>query len=157
MKPIARISAAAFIIALLASTISVAAKPKCKRQSVETLVKVFAESFTNKTMGTLDARRPYVGRFTIRIEHSLADDNDPKRFEVRRFSSFARAEQWLKSREIEGRPGRNTRPLLKCAKGVCSYNSEGGLLHNNLYLTKITYGIRNGCPYIRTIYILDGD
>ena len=108
-------------------------------------------------MGSLDADRPYVGRFTIRIEHSLADDDDPQRFEVRRFSSFARAERWFKSREIEELPGRNTRPLVKCVKGVCSYNSEGGLLHNNLYLTKITYGIRNGCPYIKTIYILDGD
>jgi len=108
-------------------------------------------------MGSLDADRPYVGRFTIRIEHSLADDDDPQRFEVRRFSSFARAERWFKSREIEGMPGRHTRPVIKCAKGVCRYNSEGGILHNNLYLTKITYGIRNGCPYIKTIYILDGD
>jgi biotin carboxyl carrier protein len=132
-------------------------KSSCKRQPIEDLVEAFAESFANKMMGTLDDDRPYVGRFTIRIEHSLADDNDPQRFEVRRFSSFARAEQWFKSREIEGMPGRNTRPLLKCAKGVCSYNSEGGILHRNLYLTKITYGIRNGCPYIKTIYLLDGD
>jgi hypothetical protein len=157
MKPIARISAAAFSIALLASAVSVAAKPKCKKQPIKNLVEAFAESFANKTMSTLDADRPYVDRFTIRIEHSLADDDDPKRFEVRRFSSFARAEQWLKSREIEELPGRNTRPLLKCAKGVCSYDAGGGLLHNNLYLTKITYGVRNGCPYIKAIYILDGD
>ena len=156
MKPIARISAA-FSIALLASAVSVVAQPKCKKQPIKTLVEAFAESFTNKSMGTLDADRPYVGRFTIHIEHSLADDNDPQRFEVRRFSSFARAEQWFKSREIEGMPGRNTRPVIKCAKGVCSYNSEGGILHNNLYLKKITYGIRNGCPYLKTIYILDGD
>ena len=137
--------------------VAVTAKPKCKKQSVEDLVTALAESFANKSMGTLDADRPYVGRFTIRIEHSLADDNDPQRFEVRRFSSFARAEKWFKSQEIEGMPGRNTRPLLKCARGVCSYNSEGGILHNNLYLTKITYGVRNGCPYIKTIYLLDGD
>ena len=133
------------------------AQLRCRKQPVEDLVNKFADSFMNKKMASLDADRPYVGRFTIRIEHSLADDDDPKRFEVKRFSSFARAEQWLKSREIEGLPGRNTRPLLKCAKGVCSYNSEGGLLHNNLYLTKITYGIRRGCPYLKTIHILDGD
>ena len=130
---------------------------QCKKQPVEDLVRAFAESFSNKSMGTLDDDRPYVGRFQIVIEHSLADDDDPQRFEVRRFSSFARAEQWFKSREIEEMPGRNTRPLVKCAKGVCSYNSEGGILHRNLYLTKITYGIRNGCPYIKTIYLLDGD
>lgn len=133
------------------------AQSRCKKQPVKNLVEAVAESFANKTMGTLDADRPYAGRFTIRIEHSLADDNDPDRFEVRRFSSFGRAERWFKSKEIEGLPGRNTRPLLKCAKGVCNYSSEGGLLHNNLYLTKITYGIRNGCPYIKAIHILDGD
>lgn len=150
-----RIFAIVFIIAFLAG--AVPAKPKCKKQPVEKLVEGVAEAFTNKTLATLDTNRPYAGRFTIRIEHSLADDNDPQRFEVRRFSSFARAEQWLKSREIEGMPGRNTRPLLNCAKGVCSYNSEGGILHRNLYLTKITYGIRGGCPYLKTIYLLDGD
>lgn len=157
MQPITRILFIAFTIALLGPAASVVAQAKCKKQPIKNLVEAFAESFANKTMGTLDAHRPFVGRFTIRIEHSLADDDDPQRFEVRRFSSFARAEAWFKSREIEGMPGRNTRPVLKCAKGVCSYNSEGGILHNNLYLTKITYGIRHGCPYIRTIYLLDGD
>jgi hypothetical protein len=107
-------------------------------------------------MGSLDADRPYVGRITIRIEHSLADDDDPQRFEVRRFSSFARAERWFKSREIENMPGRYTRPVEKCARGVCTYNTSGGINHRSLYLTKITYRIRNGCPYIKTIYLLDG-
>jgi hypothetical protein len=132
------------------------AKP-CKKQPVEDLVNSFADSFAAKKMGELDGDRPYVGTVRFVIEHSLADDNDPQRFKVRRFKSFAAAEKWFKSQEIEGMPGRNTRPLIKCAKGVCSYNSEGGILHNNLYLTKITYGMRGGCPYIKTIYLLDGD
>lgn len=157
MKLSTKVFVVAFTLAMSASSISVTAKPKCKKQSIADLVNAFAESFANKTMAALDADRPYVGRITVRIEHSLADDNDPKRFEVRRFASFARAEQWFKSREIEGLPGRNIRPLVKCARGVCSYNSGGGLLHNNLYLTRITYGIRNGCTYIKTIYIVDGD
>lgn len=130
---------------------------QCKKQPVEDLVKSFADSFANRSMDTLDADRPYVGRITIRIEHSLADDDDPQRFEVRRFSSFAGAEQWFKSREIEEMPERYTRPVEKCARGVCTYNLEGGINHRSLYLQKITYGIRNGCPYIKTIYILDGD
>jgi len=126
-------------------------------QSVENFVTKLADSFTNKTIGTLDADRPYVGRFTIRIEHSLADDDDPQRFEVRRFASFARAERWFKSREIEGMPGRYTRDVEKCVRGVCSYNTEGGINHRSLYLQKITYGVRHGCPYIKTVYLLDGD
>jgi hypothetical protein len=132
------------------------AKP-CKKQSVEDLVNSFADSFEAKKMGQLDADRPYVGTVRFVIEHSLADDNDPQRFKIRKFASFALAEKWFKSHEIEGMPGRHSRPVLKCAKGVCSYNSEGGILHNNLYLTKITYGMRGGCPYIKTIYLLDGD
>jgi hypothetical protein len=136
--------------------LAINAKP-CKKQSIEDLVKAFAQSFEEKSMDKLDADRPYLANVRIVIEHSLADDNDPQRFNVRKFASFARAEKWFKSREIDGMPGRNTRPVIKCAKGVCSYNSEGGILHNNLYLTKITYGIRGGCPYIKTIYLLDGD
>jgi hypothetical protein len=34
---------------------------------------------------------------------------------------------------------------------------DGGINHNNLYLKRITYGVSNGCPYLKTIYILDGD
>jgi hypothetical protein len=54
-------------------------------------------------------------------------------------------------------PGRESRPLVRCAKGVCTYNFDGGILHNHLYLKKISYGTRSGCPYIKTIYLLDGD
>ena len=155
MKIIAKLSIALFATVLLST--SARAQPTCKKQPIKTLVEAFAEAFTDKTMGTLDADRPYVGRFTIRVEHSLADDNDPQRFEVRRFSSFARAERWFKSREIEGMPGRYSRPPEKCARGVCTYNLDGGINHNSLYLKRITYGIRNGCPYLKTIFILDGD
>ena len=157
MKPSLRFFSFAFAVAFLAQVVSVAAQPRCKKQPITNLVKSWAESWENKSMGTLDADRPYVGRFTIRIEHSLADDDDPQRFEVRRFSSFARAERWFKSREIEDLPGRYSRPVEKCARGVCTYNTGGGINHRSLYLQKITYGIRNGCPYIKTIYILDGD
>lgn len=157
MKPTIKFVTLAFNIAFITSAVSVNAQTRCKKQPVTDLVNSFADSFANKSMDSLDVTRSHAGRFTFRIEHSLADDNDSQRFEIKSFSSFAAAEQWLKSREIEGMPGRNTRPLLKCARGVCSYNSEGGILHNNLYLTKITYGVRNGCPYLKTIYLLDGD
>jgi hypothetical protein len=145
------------ILSLIAtSCLAINAKP-CKKQSVEDLVNSFAASFEAKKMGQLDADRPQVGTVRFVIEHSLADDNDPQRFKLRKFASFALAEKWFKKQEIEGMPGRNTRPLIKCARGVCSYNSEGGILHNNLYLTKVTYGMRGGCPYIKSIYLLDGD
>jgi len=132
-------------------------KAQCKKQKVEELVKAVAASFEAKTLRSLDADHPYVGKVRVVIEHSLADDNDKGRFVIRRFTSLARFEAWLKSREIEELPGRESRPLTRCAKGVCTYNFDGGILHNHLYLKKITYGVRNGCPYLKTIYLLDGD
>ena len=158
MKRIIQTRIALLVLLIFATSFTTISHAKpCKKQSIEDLVNALAESFEQKTMGKLDADRPYLGTIRFVIEHSLADDNDPQRFKVRRFASLTRAEKWFKSQEIEGMPGRNTRPLVKCAKGVCSYNSEGGILHNNLYLTKITYGMRGGCPYIKTIYLLDGD
>jgi len=144
-------------VLLFGLSLTIQAKPLCKKQTVEELVKTVAESFEAKTLRSLDADHPYVGKVRIVIEHSLAGDNDKDRFLIKRFTSFARFEAWLKSREIEELPGRESRPLERCAKGVCAYNFDGGILHNHLYLKKITYGIRNGCPYIKTIYILDGD
>jgi hypothetical protein len=138
-------------------SLPVHAQTPCKKQPVEDLVKAIAEGFETKTMRSLDAQKPYVGRVRIVIEHSLADDNARDRFVIRLFSSLAKAERWLKSREHDEMPGRDTKPLVRCAKGVCTYNFDGGIVHNTLYLKKITYGTSGGCPYIKTIYLLDGD
>jgi hypothetical protein len=137
--------------------VAIHAQPTCKHGTIEQLVKVVGEAYEGKTLGALDAGRPYRDRVRIVIEHSLAGDNDKGRFVIKRFTSLARAEAWLKSREHEAMPARSTMPLTKCAKGVCAYNFDGGILHNNLYLKKITYGSSRGCPYIKTIYLLDGD
>jgi hypothetical protein len=98
-----------------------------------------------------------VGRVRIVIEHSLAEDNARDRYVIKRFTSLARAESWLRSREHEAMPARAAKPLKRCAKGVCAYNFDGGIVHNTLYLKKISYGLRGGCPYIKTIFLLDGD
>jgi hypothetical protein len=130
---------------------------QCKKQPIDALAKGVAEGFEAKTLRDLDAQKPYAGRFRLVIEHSLADDNAKDRFVVRSFVSLAKAEAWLKSREHDEMPGRQSMPFQKCSKGVCTFNFDGGILHNNLYLKKIAYGIRNGCPYLKTIYLLDGD
>lgn len=135
----------------------VQAESPCKQQPISDLAKAIAEAYEGKTMGTLDAQKPYVGKVRIVIEHSLAADDAKDRFVIKWFTSLAKAESWLKSREHEELPGRDSRPLLRCAQGACTYNFDGGILHNNLYLKKITYGLRTGCPYIKTIYLLDGD
>ncbi len=147
----------AVAVTLFSLSLPVHAQSRCQKQPVEDLLKAVAEGFETKTMRTLDAQKPYVGRVRIVIEHSLAPDDDKDRFVIRSFTSLARAERWLKSREHEEMPGRDTKPLARCAKGVCTYNFDGGIVHNTLYLKKITYGTRGGCPYIKTIYLLDGD
>ncbi len=142
---------------LFSLALTVRAQSPCKKQPIQDLAKAIAGAYEGKTLGTLDAQKPYVGRVRIVIEHSLADDNAKDRFVIRSFTSLAKAESWLKSREHEEMPGRATKPLKRCTNGICTYNFDGGIVHNTLYLKKITYGLRTGCPYIQTIYLLDGD
>ena len=153
MKPVVT----AVVLSVTIFSAPLHAKSLCKKQPIEDLVKSVAEACEGRTLGTLDAQKPYVGKVKIVIEHSLADDNAKDRFVIKWFTSLAKAESWLKSREHEELPRRQSRPLVRCSKGVCTYNFEGGILHNSLYLKKITYGLRAGCPYIKTIYLLDGD
>jgi hypothetical protein len=69
---------------------------------------------------------------------------------------LAQIDRWFKSSERADGPGRNVGPLEKCSKGVCTFEVVG-MNHNNLFLQKITYGMRKGKPYIKAIYIADGD
>jgi hypothetical protein len=133
------------------------AQSPCKKQPVENLANQIAEAYEGKTLSRLDKTKPYLGRVRIVIENSLGEPDDKGRFVIKSFTSLARAEAWLKSREHDQMPGRESRPLERCAKGVCTYNFDGGILHNHLYLKKISYSTRSGCPYIKTIYLLDGD
>ena len=147
----------ALALCLFSLSLPVRAESPCKKQSIEDLVKAIGEAYEGKTLGSLDAEKPYVGKVRIVIEHSLAEDNAKDRFVIKWFTSLAKAEAWLKSREHEEMPGRGTKPLAKCAKGICTFNFDSGIVHNTLFLKKITYGLRAGCAYIKTIYLLDGD
>ena len=141
-----------------ALTSPVHAQSQTGKKTIEQLMETLEDAYGGSALGSLDAKRPYWRRVKIVIEHSLAGDTDKDRFEIKEFRTLAQAEQWLKSREREdGTPFRQTRPLLKCRKGLCSYDFNGGILHNQLYLKKVAYAYRNGRPYIRTIYLLDGD
>jgi hypothetical protein len=144
-------------VILFSLSLRVSAKSPCKYPKPEDLSKAVAEGYEARTLGNLDAQKPYMGRVRIVIEHSLAEDNAKDRFVIKWAASLAKAEAWLKSREHDAMPGRESRPLERCANGACTYNFDGGILHNHLYLKKITYRTRSRCPYIKTIYLLDGD
>jgi hypothetical protein len=147
----------ALALILFALSLPVRAQSPCKQQPVADLAKQIAEAYEGKTLSSLDAQKPYLGRVRIIIENSLGEPDDKGRFVIKSFTSFKKTEAWLKSREHDGMPARESRPLKRCAKGVCTFNFDGGILHNHLYLKKISYGTRSGCPYIKTIYLLDGD
>ncbi|HEX8745960.1 MAG TPA: cystatin domain-containing protein [Pyrinomonadaceae bacterium] len=125
---------------------------------IEQLMKALDEAYSLSRLARLDARRPYLGRVRIVIEHSLAADGAKDQYETRTFRTLAQADRWLKRREnSDGLPARQTRPLYECSGGSCEFDLNGGILHNQLYLTKVSYVIRRGRPYIKTIYLLDGD
>jgi hypothetical protein len=149
------ISALALVLSSVAAPVR--AQSPCTKQPVENLAKQIAEAYEGKTLSSLDAAKPYPGRVRIVIENSLGEPDDKGRFVMKSFTSLAMVEAWLKSREHDQMPGRESRPLVRCAKGVCTYNFDGGILHNHLYLKKISYSTRSGCSYIKTIYLLDGD
>jgi hypothetical protein len=149
---------AGLALALLVLSSSAQAQSTTRRNSIEQLVDKLEIAYANGALGRLDRQRPYLRRVKIVIEHSLAGDTDKDRFEIREFKTLAQAEKWLTSRQREdGTPFRDVRSLLNCKGGVCRYDFDGGILHNHLYLKRIAYGYSNRRPYIKTIYLLDGD
>jgi hypothetical protein len=120
-------------------------------QTPEELVKAVADAFSAGELGRLDAERPYLQTVRIRVEHSITGG-----VEARSFRTLARLERWLKGRETGEGPARNGGALRRCRRGVCTFEQEG-MLHNNLYLQRITYGLRKGRPYIKAIHIIDGN
>ncbi|HKQ53065.1 MAG TPA: hypothetical protein VJT74_11885 [Pyrinomonadaceae bacterium] len=120
-------------------------------QPVEEFAQAVAQAFAAGELGKLDAERPYVRTVRLRIEHSISGQ-----IVTRNFRTLARLEQWLKGRERDEGPARNSGTLRRCRRGVCTFEQEG-MLHNNLYLQRITYGLRRGRPYVKAIYLVDGD
>lgn len=150
--------AVAFSLIILTIALPAQAQSQAGKKGIEPLVDSLGVAFMAKKLGSFDAKRPYLGKVKIVIEHSLAGDTDKDRFESREFRTLKRAEQWLDSREGEdGTPFRESRDLLSCRRGLCTFDLDGGIGHNHLYLKKITYAYRNGRPYIKMIYLLDGD
>ena len=146
-----RLATAVALLLLLAPQ-AAPAQTVAKKETAEDLVKALSEAFASKSLGGLAAGRPRQGRVSIVVEHSITG-----RREARSFRSLEAGERWLKSREREDGPARQVMPLKRCRRGLCTYDFDGGILHNNLYLQKVAYGLKGGRPYVKTIYLLDGD
>lgn len=122
-----------------------------EKQTINNLVSAVGEAYKAKTLAGLDVDKPYLGNITVIIQHSRG-----RKSVTKTFKSFEKVDEWLKSREKEELPSRDVFTLKQCKKGVCSF-TEDGLLHNNLYLKKVTYSSSKGRYYIKTITLLDGD
>jgi hypothetical protein len=121
-------------------------------QTIQELANAAAKAWGEGNLSSLDARRPYVGSIRVIVE---VQAGEPPVVERKTFRTLAQVDRWFKRRERADGPGRNIGPLQQCSKGVCTFEQEG-MLHNNLYLKKITYGMSKGKPYIKAIYIDDG-
>jgi hypothetical protein len=123
-----------------------------QKQTVQEFVNDVAKAWGEGNLGSLDAGRPYVGTVRVIVE---AQAGEPPNVERKSFRTLAQIDRWFKRNERADGPGRNVGPLEKCSRGVCTFEVVG-MNHNNLFLQKITYGMRKGKPYVKAIYIADG-
>lgn len=121
-----------------------------RKLTIEDLAAKFSEAFESRTLASLDAETPYPISVTVVIEHSISG-----RKESKRFKTLKAAERWFTRNRKEA--NFVSKPFQKCARGVCTFDFDSGLLHNTLYLQKINYSVVKGRPYLKTIYFLDGD
>ncbi len=111
-----------------------------------------AKAFERGQLRKLDVKDLLRGKVKLTIENSIGDPE----FEYYSFGSFAAMGRWIKKQEFDGLPNKVAWPLVGCRKGVCTFFRDGGILHNQLYLKKVTYGYRNKRIYIRGIQLLAG-
>jgi hypothetical protein len=134
--------------------IGINAQTTCK-QTPDQVAKGFAKAFAEKKLDQIDAKS--VGKITLTMENSLVEDGAKGQLTVKTFANLNALEKWLTKREIDELPGRTANELISCKKGVCSFKIDG-LLHNTLFLKKVTLGFtKDKCPYIKSIYIVDGN
>jgi len=149
------IGTTAMLLAVLGAAL-VDAAAQTPTNSIDQVQATVAEAYKSKTLGTLDKQRLINGSVLVVIEHSLGEGKG--QFARKRFKTFAQLDGWLKKRETdEGAPFRQLMPLKKCARGRCSYNFDGGILHNQLYLHDLYYSFRNGRLNVVKLHLLDGD
>jgi len=128
-------------------SISVQAQSSSGITTIEKLQRAFSIAYTSDNLGTLDTKRQYRGKVRIVIEYPDADLKDLSKV----FKTFERVGRWLKSMERQdGIPFRVTRPLIGCKRGRCTYDFDGGIDHNHLWLQK-RKSIHKNCIFARRL------
>ncbi len=143
----------ALFFALVVTVVPSYAGDACKDTTIEKAIKLLTDAYAGKRMKTLDGIGIKGDEVQFVIEHSLTSD-----YEVEEARTFSQADRWLRSLEIEkDMPSREVRPLVWCRKGLCVFDFEDGISHNALYIDKVTYVYKQGCPSLRTVFLLNGD
>ncbi|MBN8942527.1 MAG: hypothetical protein J0H01_23700 [Rhizobiales bacterium] len=126
----------------------------CAYSNADELGRDLATHFVGRTLDQL-ARRLPARTVTIHVEHSLADDLT--------FSAavpLAAIEQRLaQAGAAEPRQAAHQRGVLEgmaCRSLSCSFGPSG-ILHNTLYLRRLTFARTGTCLTVARIDLLDGD
>jgi len=125
----------------------------CFSGDIEKLASELSREWVNKSLHALDKYAPYGDSIRAEIEHSIVEGEDAS-FEARTLKEI---DKWLMGQEDEGYPARILAPLVACEDGLCLFNLEGIVLHNQRYMDKFTYTESNNCIHIKMIHIYDGD
>ena len=139
-----------FAVLIFTSAAPLAAQTRAQKREIVRLAQKIANV---DDLGELDRLGLIRGSVKIVIEHSISEPE----FEGENFPSFKAAERWLDRRERSGFPMRVSLPFKGCGTRICTFESEGGILHNHLYLKQIFFGYRNNRPFVKAIQYLDGD
>jgi hypothetical protein len=136
-------------------------KANCQYDKIEKLAADFAKAFQERKLGRLDTGRPYLKTFEMSMENSLADEGSKEQFLIKQFNSMEELEKWFQSNERkEGDfffPNRAEGPVKSCEKGVCTFDSMC-CLHNTIFLDRLSFGYeKDGCPYIKKVFFIDGN
>ncbi len=123
-----------------------------QREAAVKMAQNIGTHFAKKDLAQHDARPAYLKEFKVVIAHSLGNSEN----EHKSFKTLAEFEAFLKSRETDQLPARNSESHVRCQKGICHFEIRG-MLHNNLYLKSLSYVYLNGQPYFKTLSIVDGD
>jgi hypothetical protein len=144
---------------------SAPAETALQRTTAVEMARQVSQAFSSRTLSALDSTpshgpqqlkthlKPYLNSFEVVITHSLGQTGN----EQKSFNSLTEFEAWLSQREHDdGLPDRHSDALQRCQGGLCHFE-QTGLLHNNLYLRSLAYVYLNGQPYLKRLYIVDGD
>lgn len=140
-----------FILLLLVSTGFVAARAQSRSQ-LRRMANQVATAYSLGELRGLDTKHLRRGSVRLTIENTNIDPE----FEHYRFRSFSALGRWIRKQERDGFPLKVTWPLVGCRNGTCVFFRDGGILHNQNYLTRVRYGYRNKRLYVRGIQLLVG-